>query len=151
MRISYRFKMIRNASGRNLWSMPRGISCARNSPSTKAQRRFLLEEATRVVHALGGLVIPAHITRPAKGLLGVLGLWPSHLTTDAAEVSPRLHPSEARQRYPLLPDVPLITNSDAHWLDVIGQVRTTFFLAAPTIAELRRALHGVDGRSFHVP
>ncbi len=110
-----------------------------------------LEEATRVVHALGGLVIPAHITRPAKGLLGVLGLWPSHLTTDAAEVSPRLHPSEARQRYPLLPDVPLITNSDAHWLDVIGQVRTTFFLAAPTIAELRRALHGVDGRSFHVP
>jgi len=110
-----------------------------------------LEEAARAVHALGGLVIPAHITRPAKGLLGVLGLWPPHLVTDAAEISSRLRSSEVQHRYPFLPDVPLITNSDAHWLDAIGQVRTTFFLAAPTSAELRRALHGADERYFHVP
>lgn len=110
-----------------------------------------LEEAARAVHALGGLVIPAHITRPAKGLLGVLGLWPPHLEADAAEVSSRLRPSEARHRYPFLPDLPLITNSDAHWLDTLGQVRTIYSLAAPTIAELRLALHNMDGRSFYVP
>lgn len=110
-----------------------------------------LEEAARTVRALGGLAIPAHIERPAKGLLGVLGFWPSALRVDAAEVSPNLSPLEARQRFSSLADIPLITNSDAHWLDTIGQVRTTFFLAAPTITELRRALNGEDERHFHVP
>lgn len=112
-----------------------------------------LEEAVAAVHALGGLAIPAHIDRPSKGLLGVLGLWPAGLETDAAEVSPLIRPSQARQRYPFLPPtIPLITNSDAHWLEAIGQALTVFVLAAtPTLAELRLALQGVDGRRVYVP
>ncbi len=111
-----------------------------------------LDEAARVVHALGGLFIPAHIERPMKGLLGVLGLWPPHLTADAAEVSPNLRPSAARQRYILPPDLPIITSSDAHWLDGIGSVMTIFSLeGSPSISELRLALRGAGQRRAFVP
>lgn len=114
--------------------------------------QMTLEEATRAVRELGGLAIPAHIDRPAKGLLGVLGLWPSNLEVDAAEISPRLRPSEARKRYPFLPDAPLIVNSDAHWLDAVGQAVTVFVLESPpTVAELRRALRGEGGRRVYIP
>lgn len=111
-----------------------------------------LAEAARRVHELGGLVIPAHIDRPSKGLLGVLGLWPPDLEADAAAVSANLRPSQARQRFPFLPNLPLITTSDAHWLDAVGTNMTIFELtAAPTVAELRRALNGAGERRSYVP
>lgn len=111
-----------------------------------------LEETVAEVRRLGGLAIPAHIDRRVKGLLGVLGLWPPELHVEAAEVSPNLRPSQARQRYRFLPaDMALITASDAHFLDGIGQVLTEFTIAAPTVDELRLALRGAEGRTFHVP
>ncbi|HDQ35044.1 MAG TPA: PHP domain-containing protein [Chloroflexi bacterium] len=111
-----------------------------------------LAEAVASVHTLGGLAIPAHIDRPSKGLLRTLGLWPSNLQVEAAELSPNMRPSQARQRYPFLPDIPLITASDAHWLDAIGQVMTVFVLKGPPcIAELRAALRGEEGRRMFVP
>ena len=110
-----------------------------------------LAEAARTVRALGGLVIPAHIDRPSQGLLGVLGLWPPDLEADAAELSAHLRPSQARQRYPSLPALPLIANSDAHWLDAIGARMTFFEIAAPTVAELRLALQGQGKRRVFVP
>jgi 3',5'-nucleoside bisphosphate phosphatase len=111
-----------------------------------------LEEAARVARSLGGLAIPAHIDRPAKGLMPVLGLWPPDLEADAAEVSYNTRPSRARETYRWLPDIPLISGSDAHWLDWIGKVMTVFDLvSAPTVAELRRAFQGLDGRRAYVP
>jgi PHP family Zn ribbon phosphoesterase len=111
-----------------------------------------LADAAERVRALGGLVIPAHIERPSKGLLGVLGLWPADLHVDAASLSPNLRPSEARRRYPFLADIPLITCSDAHWLDALGKVLTIFTLAAsPGVKELRRALQKQEGRDVCVP
>lgn len=111
-----------------------------------------LEEAAAAVHALGGLFIPAHIERPMKGLLGVLGLWPPQLRADAAELSPNLRPSAARQRFRLPPELPLITSSDAHWLAVIGSVMTIFVLEGPpSIAGLRQALRGEGGQRVFVP
>jgi len=110
-----------------------------------------LAEAARRVRELSGLVIPAHIDRSTQGLLGVLGLWPPDLDTDAAEVSANLRPSQARERFRFLPDIPLITNSDAHWLDAIGTSMTLFEMTAPTVAELRRALRGEGERRVYVP
>jgi hypothetical protein len=114
--------------------------------------QLALEEAVTRVHALGGLVIPAHIDRPAKGLLGVLGLWPEGLAVDAAELSPNLRPSRARERFPFLPALPLVGGSDAHWLDAIGGVLTIFVLdERPSIAALSRALREEDGCRAYVP
>jgi 3',5'-nucleoside bisphosphate phosphatase len=111
-----------------------------------------LEEAARAARALGGLVIPAHIDRPAKGLIPVLGLWPPDLEVDAAEVSYNMRPSQARETYRSLPDIPLISGSDAHWLDWIGKVITVFTLASkPSVDELRHAFEGRNGRQVSVP
>jgi hypothetical protein len=113
--------------------------------------RISLSEAAHKVKELGGLIIPAHIDRPTKGLLGVLGLWPPDLEADAAALSCNLRPSQARERFPFLPNIPLIANSDAHWLDAIGTTMTLFEIAAPTIAELRLAFRGEGKRRTYVP
>lgn len=112
-----------------------------------------LEEAARVARDLGGLVIPAHIDRPAKGLMSVLGMWPPELAADAAEVSPNMRPSQARARYRFLPaEIPLVSNSDAHWLDWIGKAMTIFVLdAPPSVSALRRALRGAGECRAYVP
>jgi hypothetical protein len=111
-----------------------------------------LEEAARAARELDGLVIPAHIDRQAKGLIPVLGFWPPDLEVDAAEVSYNIRPSQARERYPSVPEIPLISSSDAHWLDWIGKVITVFELTAePSIGELRRAFQGLNDRRVYVP
>lgn len=112
-----------------------------------------LEEAARQVRAMGGLAIPAHIDRPSNGLMAMLGIWPPELEADAAEVSPNLRPSQARQTFPFLPaELPLISSSDAHWLDWVGKAMTVFELEDhPTLSELRRALQGLEGRRAYVP
>jgi hypothetical protein len=111
-----------------------------------------LEEAAQAARSLGGLVIPAHIDRPAKGLIPVLGFWPPELGADAAEVSYNMRPSQARETYRSVPDIPLISGSDGHWLDWIGKVITVFELIdSPSIAELRRAFKGLEGRRVYVP
>jgi 3',5'-nucleoside bisphosphate phosphatase len=112
-----------------------------------------LEEAARQVHALGGLAIPAHIDRKYNGLMPVLGLWPTELEVDAAEVSPNMRPSRAREAYTSIPShVALISNSDAHWLDWIGHVMTIYELEdEPSIESLRQCLRGEGHRRAYVP
>lgn len=111
-----------------------------------------IEDAARQVHALGGLVIPAHIERTMYGLMHMLGIWPPDLQADAVEVSHNMRPREATARYPSLPDIPIITNSDAHFLDWIGMVRSIFILEMPpSIRELRLALQGEESRRVYVP
>lgn len=112
-----------------------------------------LEEAAREVHRRGGLVIPAHIDRLSHGLMGMLGLWPSTLEADAAEVSPNMRPSQARKAFPSLPTtLALISSSDAHWLDQIGRALTIFELEGPpTLDALRQALRSAPPRHVYVP
>lgn len=112
-----------------------------------------LEDAARLVRQLGGLAVPAHIDRPSNGLIAMLGIWPPELEADAAEVSPNLRPSQARHQFRSLPpSLPLISNSDAHWLDWIGKVMTIFEVeGSPTLNELRCALQGQEGRRAYVP
>jgi hypothetical protein len=130
-----------------------GDFVAEDTRMRKAAAGVSLAEAAEGVHALDGLFIPAHIERTVYGLMYVLGLWPPDLPADAVEVSHNLRPSQARARFPSLPEaLPIITSSDAHFLDWIGMVRTTFTLEdAPSVAELRRALRGEGGRSVAVP
>lgn len=111
-----------------------------------------LDEAARAVHALGGLFIPAHVERDVYGLLHTLGFWPPDLEADAAEVSHVLRPRQAYEQFPSLRHIPIISNSDAHFLDWIGHVRTVFRLErAPSVSTLRQALQQRDGQGFYVP
>lgn len=65
------------------------------------------------VHDLNGLVIPAHIDRPAYGMVSVLGFLPDE-AFDAVELSVRGDPA-------LASGYPVVRNSDSHCLQRIGE------------------------------
>jgi PHP family Zn ribbon phosphoesterase len=106
-----------------------------------------LQEAAESVLELGGLVIPAHVNRKAFSLIANLGFVPPGLPVDALEISRHIDPSEAREKYPQLRDYALVQSGDVHYLkEFLGA--NIFTLAAPTIAELKLALHDERGRSL---
>ena len=100
------------------------------------------------IHALRGLAIAAHVDRRSFGLIGQLGFVPKGLALDALEISPRLAREEAKDK--VGSDHPLIRGSDAHKLQEIGTATTSFFLEDPAVGEVRKALLGVEGRSFAI-
>jgi len=106
---------------------------------------YSVTEAVAEVGSLGGLVMPAHVDRPAYSLLSNLGFIPPDLAIPALELSARTTPAQARQRFPQLRDWPLICNGDAHRLSEM-QNRTMFKILSPTIAELHLAFAGLEGR-----
>lgn len=106
-----------------------------------------LEEVLRRVKALGGLAIPAHVDRPSFSLLANLGFVPPGLEAPALEIFRLTDPAAAVARWPDLAPYPLIRSGDAHRLNEITPA-LKLTLAAPTIAELRLALTGANGRTF---
>lgn len=108
-----------------------------------------IDDALARVTALGGLLIPAHIDRRAFGLIAMLGFIPFDLPLEALELSRHITPEEAMRKFPQCASYPLLLGGDAHRLDeFIGANR--FELSAPTIAEIRLALHQQDGRTFKI-
>jgi predicted metal-dependent phosphoesterase TrpH len=108
-----------------------------------------LEDAIERVSAIGGLAIPAHVNRPAFGLIANLGFVPVDVQIDALEVSRHLNVADAVKKFPQIKGYPLVQGGDAHRLEELLGVNV-FELDAPTITELKMALHGTDGRSFHI-
>ena len=90
----------------------------------------LLEE----VHALRGLVIPAHIDRAVYGIVSVLGFLPQE-DFDAVELTPYGDPALAN-------DYPVIQNSDAHYLEALGCAATMYDIGKLSIDEIKRSLNG---------
>lgn len=108
-----------------------------------------LTEAWQYVNELGGLFIPAHVDRKAFGLFSSLGMIPTDFPIDALEISRFINPDKALKTFPQLSGYPLIQNGDVHGLaEFLGS--TTYYLAEPTINELRKAFLGVDGRNFSI-
>lgn len=111
--------------------------------------RLSLEGVIAAVHRLDGLAIPAHIDRRAFGLIANLGFVPPGLPADALEISRRTDPRSAQQLAPGVSAYPLIQGGDAHRLEeLLGN--TYFTMEAPTVKELRMALHGQQGRSVQI-
>jgi len=98
-----------------------------------------LDQAVERVRAIGGLAIPAHIDRPANGLIAVLGFLPPNLKVDALEISQNISESGARAKYHIPERVAVVCASDAHWLDAIGTTITKFELRTRSIIELSKA------------
>jgi len=108
-----------------------------------------IEAVAAYAEELGGLTIPAHVERPAYGLLGVLGFLPPRLVVAALEIS---NPARRKEMVGLLGGrrPALICSSDAHCLADVGRRSTRFYLEAPTLAEVRLALAGEQGRKVVV-
>ena len=92
------------------------------------------------------LVIAAHVDRESFSIIGQLGFIPPSLDLDAVEVSTHTTPAEARKRFPDCERYPIITSSDAHRPGDIGTSTLWFTIEEGTVAEIKKALAGRDGR-----
>jgi len=92
------------------------------------------------------LVVAAHVDRESFSLIGQLGFIPSTLALDAVEVSAQMTATVARERFPDCRKNPIITGSDAHSPADIGKRFTWFTVEDGTVAEIKKALIGKDGR-----
>lgn len=111
--------------------------------------RISLNEAVTEVDKLGGLAIPAHVNRTAFSLIANLGFVPPDVSFDALEISRHITPEQARRKFPQLKDFTLLQNGDVHYpVDFLGA--NLFWLAEPTIAEIRLALTGQQDRSLEI-
>jgi PHP family Zn ribbon phosphoesterase len=106
------------------------------------------EKIVEAVHAAKGesLVIAAHVDREAFSIIGQLGFIPSGLALDGVEVSQHMTCADARERFPDCKKYPVITDSDAHRPDDIGNRFIWLTVEDGTIAEIKKALTGSDGR-----
>jgi len=107
-----------------------------------------LDEACLEVTGRGGLTIPAHVDRSAPSVVGQLGFLPPGLPVDAVELTRFASPDFLSRHAFWLRRVPQVRFSDAHFLDDVGAQRTLFRIAAPTVAEIRMALRGEEGRAI---
>ncbi|MGB9699456.1 MAG: PHP domain-containing protein [Thermodesulfobacteriota bacterium] len=103
-----------------------------------------VEEVKKRVAELGGLVIPSHFDKESYSLISQLGFIPNELAWEALEMS-RRNEFHLQARWEQLA-IPRIISSDAHRLADIGSAYTIFLLAEPTLAEIRLALQGREGR-----
>lgn len=85
-----------------------------------------LEEVAKVVHSLGGLFIPAHVERPRFSIISQLGFIPEALQVDAIELTATGNARRALFADNVPAGIPIIRNSDAHYLHQIGNQTTEF-------------------------
>ena len=102
-----------------------------------------VEQIAKAIHRRSGLAIASHVDRERFSLIGQLGFIPKGLELDALEVST---PSSIKQGY----DYPIVTFSDAHFLEDIGKSYTCFMIEDVSVDEIKKALHNEMGRRIIV-
>lgn len=98
-----------------------------------------VEQVVDAIHRRSGLAIASHVDRERFSLIGQLGFIPEGLEVDALEVS---DPSRAGEEY----GYPVITSSDAHFLEDVGRSLTSFELENASLSEIGKALRHELGR-----
>lgn len=107
------------------------------------------EQAFHAVTDLGGLFIPAHVNRQMFGLFYHLGFVPPDLPIEALEISRHISIEQAEHDFPQINTFPMIQSGDVHYLDDFLGVNR-FLLSEPTIAEIKLALKGEQGRCHSI-
>jgi hypothetical protein len=105
-----------------------------------------LEQVVGFIHVLRGLAVASHVDRTGFGIIGQLGFIPPRLDLDALEISLHMSWEEGRRQFG--PGHTLISASDAHFLNEIGQAATEFLLEDATLDEIKMALKGVKNRKI---
>ncbi len=98
------------------------------------------------IHVFNGLAFASHIDRESYSIIGQLGFIPDDLKIEAVELSCNMSVEDAYQKFPEVRKYPIIRSSDAHYLNDIGIMTTSFFIEKPTILEIKRAFHNEHGR-----
>ena len=116
-----------------------GNMVGRNSRLLIGATTLTLEQVIDAIHQFAGLAIASHVDRQRFSLIGQLGFIPKGLKLDAVEVS---IPSSVRQEY----GYPVVTSSDAHFLEDIGRNSTCFMIEDASVREISKALRCELGR-----
>lgn len=98
------------------------------------------------VERLNGIFIPAHIVRSVNGILSQLGFIPPGLKLDALGLSMHGSKNDVEQQYVLQNKISLIRNSDAHYIEQIGEICSVFNMKEITFLEIKKALNQLEGR-----
>ena len=98
------------------------------------------------VHSLKGISIASHVDREAFSIISQLGFIPADLKFDALEVSQRMDKKKAESLFSSHGVFPLVSFSDAHDLNIIGERTASFFMHEPTTTEIISALKNIEGR-----
>jgi len=105
-----------------------------------------VDEVVSDIHTLGGVAIASHIDREHSSVISQLGFIPATLRFDALELSVHITTEDARERFAPYAEYAFVRNSDAHFLDDVGNNTSEYLLERPTFSELARALRRTDGR-----
>ncbi|MCA0755504.1 endonuclease Q family protein [Paenibacillus sp. N4] len=129
------------------WMKPRMKNVQLSSQRIHSTARELQNELL----ARGGLLAPAHVFTPHRGLLGC----------SADRLEERLDPggiaavelglsadTEMAERLSQLDRYPFLTNSDAHSTGMIARECNELLLREPSFAEFAKALRGEEGRGI---
>lgn len=99
------------------------------------------------VHRIGGLFVPAHINKGTTSLMSQLGFVPPDLRADGLEINFRTTREEMLKKFAYLKRFTFITDSDAHFIDNVGDVYNVITMEHRSFDEFAKALRGEDGRS----
>ena len=109
-----------------------------------------INEVQQKVEKLDGIFIPAHVDRPSNGLFSQLGFIPPGLKFDAMGISRFSSEKDVRKHYVLGKEITLIRNSDAHYLQQIGEIYTLYFLEDISFLEIKAALNQQNNRFVEI-
>ena len=107
-----------------------------------------VNDIVRLTGDMGGLAVASHIDRESFSIIGQLGFIPGQLPLDGVEVSWRCQPDQIAA-YKNEYGFPIVKSSDAHFLEDIGKVRTTFLLESPSFSEVAMAFRQIKGRCIN--
>ncbi len=105
-----------------------------------------IERVVEEIHRLGGIAVASHVDREGFGIIGQLGFIPEELELDALGLSPRAGGDDKWRDLSRQSGLPLVASSDAHRLERIAAVSTSFEMESACFDELRKALQSRDGR-----
>jgi len=130
------------------WMKPRVTNITLSSQRIRVTARELQAELL----ARGGLLVPAHVFTPHRGLLGCSAdRLADRLDLEGiSAIELGLSADSFMAGYlSELDRFPFLTNSDAHSTGMIGRECNEILLKEPSFEEFAKALKGLDGRTIH--
>jgi hypothetical protein len=92
-----------------------------------------IEEASKKVHSLGGIFMPAHFDKSSYSVSSNLGFLPDGVECDGIEIFDNQNLQTVYKLNKDLSDLPVFHNSDAHALYLINEKTNSIMLKEKTI------------------
>ncbi len=105
-----------------------------------------INQVEKKVRELEGLFIPAHVDKMQNSIISQLGFVPFDLNIDVLELTKHTTKDVFLEKNMYLKDKIFIRSSDAHCIDLVGDVYSEFLLQEASFKEIKMALRNQEGR-----